>query len=120
MSHFSPLLTRADRPSRASHVPKKTQSVVALVVASLGYQALSAPKPKMQKAQNAESPVFAGKTGLLIVRDSEGNHYLMGDEGLETLGPNKREIAGPVLVVARVVAVDEIQASSRTDRPPVP
>ena len=33
--------------------------------------------------QNAENPVFAGKTGLLIVRDSEGNHYLMGDEGLE-------------------------------------
>ncbi len=35
------------------------------------------------EAQNEESPVFAGKTGLSIVQDSVGNYYLMGDEGLE-------------------------------------
>lgn len=32
---------------------------------------------------NDKAPVSAGKTGALIVQDSSGNYYLMGDEGLE-------------------------------------
>jgi hypothetical protein len=38
--------------------------------------------------ENAESPVFAGKTELLIVEDSSGNYYLMGDTGLEPVTPS--------------------------------
>ena len=46
---------------------------------------------------------------------------LMGDEGLETMAPDTRKIDGPVLVVARVVAMGAlVPAESSIQRRPVP
>ena len=43
-----------------------------------------------------------------FVEPSVFGHSSAVDEGLETLCSNKRKIDGPVLVVARVVAVDDL------------
>ena len=40
------------------------------------------------KPENEETPVSLRKTGVSIVVDSRGNHYLMGVEGLEPPTPS--------------------------------
>ena len=83
--------------------------VVSLVVSFRGgYGAIE------RSPQNEETPVLLGKTGVFIVQDSRGSYYLVGDEGLESHGPNTVKTAtkpnGPISVVSSVVSIQPISA----------